>query len=1422
MPKIEIAKVNTPLNSHEFQAQINRNFEKVSEALDNQLQRTAQEDVVNSMEQELDMGGNRIINLAKAVDPSDAMRKKEFDEKIANIEQWSQEAKDSAASAAEDEALAAEHRRVAVSAAQSAQEHERQTQELFDALMSDDSIPVVAENIEDVKAVGGSIDNVNIAAENLEDIKSVFDIAKRIAYGNIGDIRATFAATAPEGCRFTDGTEIKKEDYPELFEMLEKGGMPHDSIATWTSNVNSKGITGAFGYDKGATTARLPLLTEAFVEATNNTPHRVNDAGLPNITGWGYTGGEDHDRSPDSGAPSGGALYSYRGQSSMRNTGGDYGDALVLAIDASRSSSVYGKSDTVQPKSIMLRHYVVLTNSRQMILTMRTSVSKKSDLPKTGNINGDIRVVTSEGIAYVWARSSATTWMWSSIGKVGTSGSGVVEWVDIQGDITQNKDLTQALDKKLTNAATGDYSLTLFGTSTSAPNAINVGYLSSATANSISLGRYAASISGGIAIGTEASSIGTQVTTEYPIPTYNIAIGTYAKTHQQETGRNSSGNIAIGHSAQTRGGMSTAIGYRAYVEADNAIQLGQGSNTTEGSLQFLNYPLVDANGKIPAERLPDDIGGGYKTLDETQKATALNEGTYEGVAIEDGEVFTEYDGKFVEFKNEPTEGKPPVQVTQPIAGSVFGHGGRVIIWPRSGTTGYYSDDSGSTWNTFTVPFAEATKFAHNGSLWMAATSFYTATSSDGITWTQGAGFPNQYASYLGSFKGKFYTYYQAAFWYSENGSSWTQGTSPVSGDIVLLCRDEDIIIFGADGDIYKSTDAVSWEALGVSLGISDWNQIYAKAYYVLGKTVLKHSFGGSSATKYSTNLTDWTTISSQPYDSNSIVEVNASLAISTNMSSTSKSEFYKTTDGISWTTVTTPSSFTYSRAAATSDGTFYVFQQRSTTGFVGKAGTSYSFKDLSYTKAEVDAAIAGVDLTGYLKNLSKANGSLSIAGTASTSTYSTNIGVGSTAKSNGTGLGYYAHADGIGAIAIGTGDNATYTQATGFHSIAIGPGGSGYAATKATASYAIQLGHGTNSEADTFNVGFSSNRNYKLLGSDGKIPVERLPDDIGGSSDLTETAYAGEGIRLVTEPVENYEIQGTSVVVSDDYIASSFTGSSYIKHNVGSLEAPKGLAFEATFSVSSVAATQVLQLRNSGNSVVGRLALNANGSIVGGIGSATLTSASTFTTGQKVSAKLVYDTQTMSLYSKVDGGEWTLERSNSLSPDASTIADVVATSVVLGLNATTATIYLPECAISYQGKEVWRAVEGLGKTGIAVDILDTDGKIPSARLPENSFFAPATGTWTALTLGASNTEYEAPANGYFVLYAQQSDGNEKFISMRNKSTYGEVLGADHYWNTTFGAARLFVPAKKGHKIVVEYNCSLKSLWFGFIPADGTS
>lgn len=378
----------------------------------------------------------------------------------------------------------------------------------------------------------------------------------------------------------------------------------------------------------------------------------------------------------------------------------------------------------------------------------------------------------------------------------------------------------------------------------------------------------------------------------------------------------------------------------------------------------LYYTKAEVDGLVPTKtsELENDSGfitgkQVYRSLSEEKKGVLVNEGTYDGNEVSDGEIFTEYDGKFVEFKNEPTEGKPPVQVSQPIDGSVFGHGERVIIWARKGTTSYYSDDSGNSWSSFTVPFDDARDFAHNGSLWMAASPYYTATSTDGKTWTQRVNLPTQYPSYLGSFGGKFYMSYGNSYWYSEDGSSWTKGTTPVSSNIVLLCRDEDILIFAENRDIYKSTDGVSWSSIGASTGLTD--ATYSKAFYVLGVTWLIGTFGGQEKARVSKDLMSWTDGSISIVQRYSVIrDVNKTLAINVDESSASKSSFYTTTDGVSWTQVNTPSSFKYCGVAATSDGTFYVFQQKSTTGFIGKAGNAFSLKELSYNKSEVEALIS--------------------------------------------------------------------------------------------------------------------------------------------------------------------------------------------------------------------------------------------------------------------------------------------------------------------------------------------------------------------------------------------------------------------------------------------------------------------------------
>jgi hypothetical protein len=407
-------------------ALFNDNFKTIEESIKDSVSRSGL--LPTNMSSELDMGGKRIINVGEGTGDSDvvtygqvkdalkeAQKAKQYLQDAENArdtaEDWSDLANNAKRGAEEAEANARE-------AEAGAKAHEDNAQMIYDELITNEAVKTVHENIEVVKDVAGNMGDIEDTLENMEFIKGAVYASKTISFGNIGDIRATYANVPPKGCRFTDGTEIKREDYPEVFDKMDAGEIAFHTVAYHQQCMKERGMTGSFGYDKGSNVAYLPLLTEAFVEATNTAQYSMNDAGLPNITGEAGNYGNGT-----------GANYYSSGAMYVRNYDGVVGESedtqgisSIYGIDASRSSAVYGKSNTVQPKSVKLRHYVILSNQHQMILNMKEQVSSVSALPKTGNINGDVRVVKDGNIAYVWVMKADGTGKWESVGKVGTSG----------------------------------------------------------------------------------------------------------------------------------------------------------------------------------------------------------------------------------------------------------------------------------------------------------------------------------------------------------------------------------------------------------------------------------------------------------------------------------------------------------------------------------------------------------------------------------------------------------------------------------------------------------------------------------------------------------------------------------------------------------------------------------------------------------------------------------------------------------------------------------------------------------------------------------------------------------------------------------------------------------------------------------------
>lgn len=105
---------------------------------------------------------------------------------------------------------------------------------------------------------------------------------------------------------------------------------------------------------------------------------------------------------------------------------------------------------------------------------------------------------------------------------------------------------------------------------------------------SVMLGNSASAFNGGGAVGNGAIAGG------------GGAVGDHAYTDEGgAVGRGASTHVDI-----IENGNGFAGGYNAKAEGPNRVQLGTGTNTNNGTMQFLSFPLVNASGKIPMERFP--------------------------------------------------------------------------------------------------------------------------------------------------------------------------------------------------------------------------------------------------------------------------------------------------------------------------------------------------------------------------------------------------------------------------------------------------------------------------------------------------------------------------------------------------------------------------------------------------------------------------------------------------------------------------------------------------------------------------------------------------------------------------------------------------------------------------------------------------
>jgi len=116
------------------------------------------------------------------------------------------------------------------------------------------------------------------------------------------------------------------------------------------------------------------------------------------------------------------------------------------------------------------------------------------------------------------------------------------------------------------------------------------------------------------------------------------------------------------------------------------------------------------------------------------------------------------------------------------------------------------------------------------------------------------------------------------------------------------------------------------------------------------------------------------------------------------------------------------------------------------------------------------------------------------------------------------------------------------------------------------------------------------------------------------------------------------------------------------------------------------------------------------------------------------------------------------------------------------------------------------------------DKLDRDVGNPATLGESRMSGLPMPSTsYDELTIGASGTEYTAPANGWFVVESNVTSATVNYTgNLLNKTTRGRIsLGGYAYFD---GGA--VMPVQKGHKIVINYRDNVNITLLRFVYAKG--
>lgn len=476
-------------------------------------------------------------------------------------------------------------------------------------------------------------------------------------------------------------------------------------------------------------------------------------------------------------------------------------------------------------------------------------------------------------------------------------------------------------------------------------------------------------------------------------------------------------------------------------------------------------------------------GDALKNLNDAQREQILFDGTYEGKDVDVGEVFTQYDGKFVEFDKTLKSGGE-VESVESRQSILFDKTQQVFIgYERKSDGSYYyryaKSVNGKDWEPVTenYPFYDFIPYLYgeaNGKLYKSTPNYshgLQVSVDGGVTWqnTTGFSFSNTARAGRVTYGNGIYVCptsngSTAPVLVSEDGLNWTSYPFPasrLSGGPVAFNNGVFLTVTSQNSKTaYLSTDGQTWEGVStpVTFDTHDQSYIASNGYF----------YAVSRATPYSVyKSADGRTwekvIDTNVYVSSLVSNGKEVIAYYDNSSTSQSFVIYENGE--------TSTSVNYSGYGEFAYGNGWFVSN--TSRFSLDPYYDYFLTNLSYNKEEVNTVIANIpqpDLSEYIKNTATGTNSVTIAGRASSVDKAVNVGyMTSVYGERGTAVGFSASAYGERGTAVG---QTAY----------------------ANAEYAIQIGEGANNAANTMNVGLSDTLNVQLLDPDGKIPAERLPE----------------------------------------------------------------------------------------------------------------------------------------------------------------------------------------------------------------------------------------------------------------------------------------------------------------------------------------